>query len=421
MNLFTQQDGDAVRRFSPVRIGWLIAAVVGVIATVVMTPMLVEDLRSDKVMIIQSVSGDLNCYTEPGPKWQGMGSVTIYPRRGTYVFDKHEVNAAGAVLEDNGKQLQFNEGGTAKLYGTVNWEMPLDCKKIIPIHRTFGSKEGVETQGVARMVNLAIQLSGSTMTSLESFAERKGELIEIINDQAQNGAYQMVTKQVERVDPVTNEKKMMSAAEIVRGKDGRPVRQQESILDQFSIHLQPMSIEKLDYSEIVKKQIEARQAATTQVQVAQAQALKAVQQAITAEKEGQANAAKAKWEQETIKAKFVTEAEQRRDIAKLDAEAALNYKKQQILIGEGDSERRKLVMSADGALDQKLQTYKEVMSIWAVNFGAFKGQLVPQVSMGQGAGSGTAVSNTSTLIDMLSAKTARDLSLDLSNINASKK
>ena len=383
-------------------------------------PVMVESLTANEVMVIQSITGDLNCYTEPGPKFQGMGTVTTYPRRGTYIFDRHVVNSAGVVTDDNGKQLQFNDGGTATLYGTVNWEMPLDCKQIIAIHRTFNSQAGVEAQGVARMVNLAIQLSGSTMTSLESFAERKGELIEIINDQAQNGAYQMVTKQVERADIVTGEKKMVSAAEIVRSRDGHPVRQQASILDQFGIHLQPMSIERLVYSKIVNDQIEKRQEATTAVQVSQAQALKAIQAAITAEKEGQATAAKAKWEQETIKAKVVTEAQQRLEIATLDAQSAAQYKREQILRGEGDAERRRLVMSADGALDKKLEAYVAVNTVWATNFGKFTGQLVPQVNLSGGGPSGNAVSGITARFEVLAAKTARDMALDPNIIGGKK-
>lgn len=404
------------------QIGIAIAAILLLIASYVGITSGAETLDAKNVMVIQHIWGDLSCHTDPGPKYQGMGAVTTYPRRGTYAFDHHVVNSAGVVTEDNGKQLQFNDGGTATLYGTVNWEMPLDCKQIIAIHRTFNSQAGVEAQGVARMVNLAIQLSGSTMTSIESFAERKGELIEIINDQAQNGAYQMITKQVERQDVVTGEKKLVTAAEIVRDRTtARPVRQQASILDQFGIHLQPMSIEKLVYSKIVNEQIKARQEATTAVQVSQAQALKAVQAAVTAEKEGQATAAKAKWEQETIKAKVVTEAQQRLEIATLDAKAAEQYKREQILRGEGDAERRRLVMFADGALDKKLETYASVMSAWAQNFGLFKGQLVPQVAMGGSVGSGgNAVANVNALIEMLSAKTARDLALDLSNIGGKK-
>lgn len=408
-------------KFTPMRMGALIIGAIALIALLVLIPRLVEDLPANNVMVIQSVGGDLNCYTEPGPKWQGMGTVTLYPRWRKYEFDKHVLSPDGkAIVEDTGKQLQFNEGGTATLYGTVNWEMPLDCKSIIAIHRTFNSTAAIESNGVARMVNTAIQLSGSTMTSLESFAERKGELIEIINDQAQNGAYQMTMRQVEQTNPVTGEKKQLRVAEVMRGKDGRPLRQQASILDQFNIHLQPMSIEKLAYSEVVQKQIQQNQDATTQVKVSEAQALKAVQAAITAEKEGQANAATEKWKQETIKARVVTEAQQKLEVAQLGAKEAEAYKREQVLRGEGDSERRRLVMSADGALDTKLKAWVDVQSIWAAAFKDYKGAMVPQIVMGQDKG-GTAVSGASQLVDMLTAKTARDLQLDLSNVATPKK
>ena len=414
MNPFQQGDAPSVRGWTPFRIGAAVFGAAALVTASVMIPKLVEDLPANSVMVIQSVTGSLNCYIDPGPKWQGLGSVTVYPRRGTYSFDKHMVDPAGVPQAgDTGKQLQFNEGGTARLYGTVNWEMPLACPKILDIHRTFNSAAGVEAQGVARMVNLAIQLAGSTMTSLESFAERKGELIEIINDQAQNGAYKMTTKRIEVLDPVTGEKKMVSAAEIVR--DGaKAIRQQASILEQFEIHLQPMSIELLEYSKVVRDQITAQQSAINKVKLAQATALEAIQQTITAEKQGQANAAKAKWEQETIKASEVVKAEQGLAVATLAAREAEQYKREQILRGEGDSERRRLVMSADGALETKLDYYLKVQSIWATNFGNFKGQMVPQVSMG-GTGA-NALSGTQALVEMLSAKTARELALDLSNI-----
>ena len=402
------------------RIGATIASVLAILALLVMSPRLVENVDANEITVIQSLSGTLNCYKEPGPVWQGLGTVTSYPRQGTYAFDVHTDKV------NTGKPLQFNDGGTAMLYGSVNWMMPTDCAQVVSIHKQFGSKDGIESRGVARMVNTAIQLSGNTMTSIESFAERKAELIEAINDQAENGAYQMVTKQVERTNPITNQPEKVLAAEVVRDKNGKPVRQHGSILEQFGIVLQPMSIEKLEYSKIVQDQITERQKATTQVQISQANAQKAIQAAITAEKEGQAAAAKAKWEQEVVKAKAVTTAQQelevetlaakkRFDVQALDAKAAEQYKREQVLRGEGDAERRKLVLAADGALDAKLQAYKEVQAIWAQNFGAFKGQLVPSVTMGAGAGS-NALSTTQNLVELLTAKTAKDLALDLSNV-----
>jgi hypothetical protein len=389
------------------RIGALAAGVILLLVFAVCIPQLIENQDAGEVMIIQSVSGGLDCTTDPGPKWQGLGKVTTYPRRGTYLFDVH------AEKLDTGKPLQFNDGGTATLYGSVNWQMPLDCKRIIAIHREFGSKTGIEENGVARMVNTAIQLSGSTMTSLESFAERKAELIEIINDQAQGGAYQMVTEQVERVNPISQQPEKAMVARIVRGKGGLAMRQHGSILEQYGVTLQPMSVEKIIYSKPVQDQIATQQAAKAQVFVSQSNAQKAIQAAITAEKDGQAAAATEKWKQEAIKAREVTLAEQKLRVAELAASEAAQYKRQQVLIGEGDAERRKLVMSADGALDAKLKAYVDVQRAWAENFAKFPGGLVPQVQIGSGAGANS-VGTAQALVDMLTARTAKDLALDAS-------
>ena len=397
------------------RIGTVVLSALTLIVMAILLPKLIEILPANQVMVIQTMGGSLECHTEPGPKLQLLGNVTTYPRRGTFEFN----DKGGQGKLDTGKPLQFNDGGKGVLYGSVNWEMPLDCKQIIEIHRDFGSIDGIEAQGVARMVNSAIYLSGPMMSSTESAAEKRGMLVDLINDQAQYGVYQTQTRAVEEVDPNTNEKRTKNIVEIVRNPNGTPKRQQGSILDNYGIKLQPMSVENIAYSKEVDDQLRARQIAIQNVRLAQENARKAQQDAITAEETGKANAATAKWEQETIKAKLVTEAQQKLEVATLAAKEAEQYKREQVLRGEGDSERRRLVLNADGALDAKLETYKQVMAIWAQNFGAFKGQLVPQVTMG-GAGvtGGNAISNTHGLIEMLSAKTAKDLALDLSNAGA---
>lgn len=392
------------------RLGILISSVVAILVVLMLGGSLFEQQDAGEILVIQTVTGNLNCYTDPGPKWQGFGTVTRYPRRGTYAFDRHSEH------EDTGKQLQFNDGGKAKLYGSINWEMPLDCKKIIQIHRTFNSKDGLESSGVAKMVNSAVYLSGLAMSSTESAAERRGELVELINDQAQNGVHQTVTHTIERPDPVTGEKKMVAVVETVRDAKGMPKRQQGSILEQFDIHLQPLSVEKLDYAVEIEKQIQERQKATQQVQLAQANARKAEQDAITAAKVGEATAASAKWTQEAIKAKEVTKAEQELAVATLGARTAEQFKREQILRGEGEAERKRLVMAADGALDSKLEAYKAVQAAWADAFGKYGGAMVSSVNLGNGsAGGGTAMGNAQDLVQLLTARTARDLSLDLSN------
>ena len=119
---------------------------------------------------------------------------------------------------------------------------------------------------------------------------------------------------------------------------------------------------------------------------------------------------KAKWDQEVIKAKEVTTAEQRKAVATLDAETAALRKREQILIGEGEAERRKLVMAADGALDKKLEAYIKVSEFYANAIAKYTGAWVLSVMMGGASGSGN---GANALIDMLTAKTAKELGLEM--------
>lgn len=377
---------------------------------VVFTPFIVmntfENLDAHELMVIQSpVSGELTVYTDPGVKWQGFGKVTKYPRRATYSF-------AADKTADNSKKLRFNDGGHANLYGSVNWEMPLSPPQVIAIHKTFGSAEGVESAAVAKMIDSAVYLAGPLMSSTESSGERRSELVQYINDQAENGVYVTRVREKEVVDPISGLKKTVVATEIVMDDKGMPKRQQGSILGEFHIKLLPMAIGELKYDKIVEDQITQRQQATTQVQIAQANAKKAEQEKLTTEAQGAANAAKAKWEQETIKAKVVTEAEQKLRVAELAAQEAAQFKKEQILRGEGEAERRRLVMSADGALDKKLETYAAIQQSWAEAFAKFQGSMVPSIQMG-GAGGANAVGTAQQFMDLMTAKTARDLNLDM--------
>lgn len=383
----------------------IIAAAIAAAFVIIGIPNLVENQDASEILVIQSVSGNLKVSTEPGPQWQGFGTVTSYPRQTQYLFGVADGN-------DTSIKLQFNDGGTATLHGSVNWEMPLDKASILKIHKNFGSASGVESRAVVKMMDAATYLAGPLMSSIESAGERRSELVNVINDQAERGVYvtRVVAKQV--TEELSKETKTVNITEIQRNADGTPKRQQGSILAEFNIKLQPISIKNLDYDDIVKKQIVDRQKSTTAVQLAIAQALKAEQDAITAEKNGMATAAKAKWDQETIKAQQVTEAEQKRDVAKLAQEEAQFYKDQQILIGQGDAKRKELVMAADGALDPKLKAYITVQAVWAQAFKDYQGNMVPSIVMGGGDSKQSSAGNAQMLVDMLTAKTAKDLALD---------
>ena len=386
----------------------LIAGIVALLVLILCSTSLVENQDASEIMVIQSpVAGDLTVSTQPGMKWQGMGKVTKYPRRSPYTF---ETNPDGT--EGNSKKLRFNDGGHANMSGSVQWEMPLKEDDIIKIHQAFGSAEAVQENAVAKMIDAAIYMSGPLMSSTESSGERRAELVQTIDDQAVNGVYMTRVRTITTKDLITGAERQVSVTEpMVDEKTGMKKRQQGSILSEYNIKLMPLSIKEIKYDKIVEDQIAQRQNATTQVQIAQANAKRAEQDAITIAKQGEATAAKAKWEQETIKAQKVTEAEQKLRVAELAAKEAEQWKREQILRGEGEGARARLVMQANGALEQKLAAYIEVNKYYADAMAKYQGAWVPSVVMGDG---NTKSNGASDLVNMLSAKTAKDLALDLS-------
>ena len=99
----------------------------------------------------------------------------------------------------------------------------------------------------------------------------------------------------------------------------------------------------------------------------------------------------------------------------LSAKEAAEYTKQeQILLGQGEAERKRLNMKADGALHPKLATYERVNAMYAKAMAEYKGDWVPKVQMGAIAGGGGNASGAQAMIDMLTIKTAKELALDMS-------
>ena len=388
----------------------LISAISGIafLATLICLPQLVENLDSKFIMVIQSVGGDLNTFIEPGWKTQAFGKVTTYKRRDQFSFSS--VKDQGKALDES-ISTRFNDGGHGNISGTVNWQMPLKHEQIVALHKDFGSIEAIEQQLIRPALQKVIYNVGPTMSSTESSAEKRPEIPKYIDDQLIHGPYLTKTVTVTQKDPITGADKQVAVVQIAMNDKGQPMRESESQITKYGIILQPVSINEIKYDQIVEDQIKQRQQSTTGVQISIANAKKAEQDAITTEQQGKATAAKAKWEQETLNAKEIAFAEKAVAVATLGAKAAEQYKKEQILRGEGDAQAKALRMNADGALDTKLAAYVEVSKAYAEAMGNYQGAWVPSVVMGN---SGAGGNGAAALVEMLTAKTARELGIDMS-------
>lgn len=357
-----------------------------------------ETVDADQIMCIQSpVSGKLTWHTDAGIKWQGFGKITTYWKLETYEFSI---------------PVRFNDGGNGTVIGSINFENPLDHSALTNLHVKYGSHEAIEKQLVQTVVNKCVYMTGPLMSSKESYAEKRTSLIFYIEDQIVRGVYKTLQKEVKTVDPITGAEKTVTVVEIVQNKDGTGAsRQEASVLNSYSIKTSNFAVIEVKYDGAVEEQIKAQQQISMDVQTAMADAKKAEQNSITVSKQGEANAAKAKWEQEVIKARVVTEAQQELEVATLAAKAAEMTKREQILLGEGEAARKKLVMQADGALNPKLDAYVEVMkAAWAA-VGSYQGNWVPSYQSGPSNGSNN---GALMMMEMIGIKAAKDLGVDMS-------
>ena len=390
----------------------LLSVVVGVIFLSVLFSVgkIFEHVDANEILIVQSpVKGKISTYVTPGIKWQGFGRVITLTKRDQFWF-----SAMGdqGKKDDESLRIRFNDNAHARISGSIAWEMPLDYENLKRIFEKYGSQHAVEQQLVRTVMEKAIYMTGPMMSSKESAAERRNELLQLIEDQIENGVYLTQTVAEKSKDPLTGQDRVMNVVKLVRNEKGQGIRSADSPLKDFGIKTYNLAINEVRYDKEVEDQIQQQQKAIMQVQIAIAKAKEAEQETLTVVERGKAEAARSKWKQEEVNAKLVSEADGKRRAEEQNAIAMEFYRKAQLLRAEGDATYRMKVMQADGALEMKLKAWIEAQKFYAEAIKEYKGSWVPAIVSGGTDGRGTGGA-AMTLIDLLSAKTAKELGLDL--------
>lgn len=369
-----------------------------------------ENVDAGKICVIQApVSGELTIHFDQGMKFQGFGKVTLYDKEKEYSFSADPDKGKSV---DESIRIRFNDGGKASISGSFRYELPRNVEHMTELHSKYGSQHSVDQELVRTVIEKAVYMTGPLMSSKESSAEKRNALLSFIEDQAKVGVYRTRVIEKKEIDPLSGKEKTVAITELVTDTLGNILRQDESPLSKFGINIYNLSLNRIQYDETIEKQIAEQQNAIMRVQTSIAEAREAEQQAIKAEAEGKATAATARAEQEVEKVKEVTQAEKKRDVAKLNMEAAEYYKQEQILKGEGDAARKRLAAQANGSLEQKLEAYIQVQKYWAEAFSKSQQPFVPSVVMGGAQGAGTNAS-AQTWMQMMMLQAAKDLSLDM--------
>jgi hypothetical protein len=371
---------------------------------------------ADEIVIKQDViGGELHVWNTPGVHWQNFGTITRYKRSAQFWFSAREDE--GKKTDDSIK-VRFNDGGHGNISGSLRYSLPADENKMLEIHKTFHSMQAIDHELVQQVVNKGVYMSGPLMSSRESYAEKRADLINYITDQIVYGVYRTEHEQVKTNDPLTGQEKTI---DLVRPKiDAKApngiLREEESPIQRFGMNASNITINSIEYDVVVEAQIKQQQEAINAVQQAIVNSKKAEQDAITVELQGKAAAAKAKWDQEVQKATAVTVAEQEKavavtqaekakEVAQLSLDTAKLAAQQTIAEAKAEADAKKLQVAANNNLQERLDAYVKVNTAWASAYGAQR--QTPDISMGATSSSSPLV----TAMDMFSVKAARDLNV----------
>lgn len=377
---------------------------------------MVTTVAADEIVVKQNVlDGQLQVWNTPGVHWENFGTVTRYKKSAQYWFSNHEDE--GKKTDDSIK-VRFNDGGHGNVSGSLRFNLPLDPAKMVLLHSTYGSMESINHELVRQVVNKSVFMTGPLMSSRESYAEKRSDLINFITDQIVGGVYRTQRKQIETTDPITNQKKTVDYVEPKYGAGPNGIeREEESPIQKFGLNAYNITINGIDYDPTVEEQIKQQQQAIMAVQQAIVNSKKAEQDAMTTKMQGEAEAAKAKWAQEVIKATELTKAQQDKEVATLQAEknkavAALSLEtaklasQETVTTARAEADAKKLAIQADNALQTRLDAYTKIQIAWANAYGAQR--QTPDIQLGAGGGG---VSQN--LVDLLMTKTARDLNVSV--------
>ena len=192
-----------------------------------------------------------------------------------------------------------------------------------------------------------------------------------------------------------------------------PIRKKHTLSD-YNIQISQATIESVD-PEVKFKQMLAQQrdaAAQANVEKQKAQKAEYEKQRIIASGEAEKATIRVQQEKEQIQTLITAETQQKEqkilvEREKLALEASKLEAKRIEVMAQAEATKKRKIFQADGALKQKLDAYVEVQKAYAE---AIKGaQLVPTTVMGNSGGN----NNASAFIDLMTAKAAKDLQLNV--------
>lgn len=426
-----EQKAEAIKKGLVSKAKWVVIGGI-VIAALFSSPMWFSTVEKGTYEIKQTAFfGNMYAKMDPGIWPQLYGTIDVWPKAFTFFFthDEHEGEDFDQSIE-----VRFVDGSICNISGTARVHMPMTEDQAIALvaDENYFSPRDVEHKLILPTIRNVLRMTANMMTAQESYASKRIDFNTWARDQIENGLYQ-TEDEVRPVKDLVSGETIMKTFKVVKTDDSDKPLYLSNPLIGSGIELRNFEIKAFEYADKVKEQISKQQEALMAIATKKAEAQKAEQEKLTIEAQGKAAVAKAKFAEEELKVKAVVKAQkdkevqeldaqrdkavaviagqQRKEVAQLDRDAAKLKKEELILLGEGEAAKKKAIIMADGALQQKLKALERINDTWAR---AHSKRPVPNVMFGGGDGKGSSVdSDTAMFQQAIMLMTLDKLGLDM--------
>jgi regulator of protease activity HflC (stomatin/prohibitin superfamily) len=344
------------------------------------------DVPNEKIIINQQLwTGRMAYWVDPGVQIR-LGRNTEYYKTNQVWFNevvKTETDYHTMNLKNPAFPIRYADKGSGYVLGSVRIEMPTSRDKLSLIQQHYGSERRLIVELIEPTIGKVILACGPLMTSLESVSERRNDLIAYATDQLNSGVYITRPQEVEKINSITGEMEKFQQAFIVYDTLGIALRQEISPFDFYGLKVSQLSIADLVYDGPTMDQIDRQRSANLEIITAKAEAAKAQQKTIQVREEGIQAAEKARWDQEIIKAKEVTEASQRYEVMAFNARTAAEEAKKIEAEGRAKALANQLLVQAGLTPLERATIEKETRIGVAAAMANWK---PPTIVMGGGTG-----------------------------------
>ncbi len=151
------------------------------------------------------------------------------------VYDRiKEISSTETTDSPEPVDMKFSDSGIAKTDYKFDLQLPEDPKKIIAIHKKFGSQDKLIHEGAKPLINEAIKIGAMLLSSEECAEVKEKKLAEFVNDQLLGGLY------------------IVDKGEIRKNKDGKFLRKVNEFSN-YKIKFKKFKLENFNREDIVIK------------------------------------------------------------------------------------------------------------------------------------------------------------------------